>query len=229
MRTILDTLFPSQLFSLMFRQYCTAKWLKIFSCEMLLPTPHPPTLSQCEFRVFTRLTGEPFPDARAALPSLFSSIIYCAQARKCTELRTHQFLTFCSHTDLSQFLTILSAVAPHDLGVSTAPDPSHCSTNLCASLGCRSAGVMRVPVAVRSSWSRYGWRSLGWHRQAWHHRLHQPHPPLPLPPLATLQVRLSTSVLIRTDSGSLIDTFTSNFYWLQFPFIVNVNNKTRLQ
>lgn len=35
-----SVLFPSQLFSLMFRQYCTAKWQKIFSCEM--PSPiHP--------------------------------------------------------------------------------------------------------------------------------------------------------------------------------------------
>lgn len=95
-----------------------------FQLRNATPHPHPTTPSQCEFRVFTRLTGEPFTDARAALPSLFSSIIYCAQARKCTELHTHQFLTFCSHTDLSQLLTILSAVAPHDLGVSTAPDPS---------------------------------------------------------------------------------------------------------
>lgn len=115
---------------------------------------------------FKRLAGVPFPIACAALPSPSSSIIYGAIARMCPEIHTRQ--TFCSHTDLSELLTSLSPVSPLLLTPLSLP---RCYANPCASLGCRSAGVMRMPVAVQNSWSRYGRRSFEWHRQAQPHRI----------------------------------------------------------
>lgn len=158
-----------------------------------------PPLLDSEFLVFTLLAGVPFPIASAALPSPSSSIIYVAIARICPEIHTRQSFQLFAPTQSFQSCWRARVLS---VGTASVSPPlltplclSQCSANPRASLGCRSAGVVRMPFAVQDSWSRYGRRSLQWQRQARPHRLQQPHPPSSQPPQATCQVRPPMSLV----------------------------------